>query len=173
MKRLALLALLIIGSAATLSAQNSATIRASNYGATGGAIYYMTAGTLLSGDYNVEMFGGASASSLVSIASGKISSDSGYFDFGYVVVPGVTAAADAFFQVKAWKGATFDTATENGLSTVWSQKTASWNNDPMTPMSGDDGNMPSFIVTTAVIPEPSTIALGLLGVAALLLRRRQ
>lgn len=83
-------------------------------------------------------------------------------------VPGVTAGPITV-RMRAWKTSegTYETATIRGESTPFVISTLG------TP-PGTPGDLPSsftgFIIT---VPEPSTIALGVLGAAALLLRRRK
>jgi hypothetical protein len=71
--------------------------------------------------------------------------------------------------LKAWIGAAgsnFDTATERGFSNTISVTPG------VPPATGADlVGLQAFSMT--IIPEPSTIALGILGAAALLLRRRK
>jgi hypothetical protein len=95
-----------------------------------------------------------------------------------VVVPGVAAGGSATFQVRAWAGASsFEAAqTANG---AW------FGNSPdftVAELSGTDaaGNIhvPTDIsglqaFSLHQVPEPSTIALGVLGAAALFIRRRK
>jgi hypothetical protein len=101
----------------------------------------------------------------------------GFFDNGGMSIPGATGTS-ASLTVQAWVGATtFAAATTKG-SVTFNQAVASWdpNAQPPAPKSGPDLTMPAFTLgegTTPVIPEPSTIALGMLGAAALLIRRRK
>ena len=54
-------------------------------------------------------------------------SEAGYFYGGTGVVPGVTPGTLAYFQVRVWRNAvSFETATERGISTVFTQQTGSW-----------------------------------------------
>jgi len=87
------------------------------------------------------------------------------------VVPGVGVNGTVQVEVRAWEtGKTFATSTRTGSSGVFSVGPLGGPNPPntATPPPGLD-NMPAFTIT----PEPSTIALGALGVGALLLRRRK
>jgi len=85
-----------------------------------------------------------------------------------VTVPGIAAANSATIVMRAWEGASFDSATVRGEST------------PITITLGGDvpgsAPLPPALLTGlqgfTLVPEPSTIALGLLGAAALLYRRR-
>jgi hypothetical protein len=84
-----------------------------------------------------------------------------------VGIPGVTPGSPANLQVGAWIGGpTFDEATARALSESFSVVTGGAGEPPTLPQ---EVNFRSF----SIIPEPSTIALGLLGAGALLLRRRK
>jgi hypothetical protein len=118
-----------------------------------------------------QLYAGKSADSLsavgspVAFYSGK---KAGYFK-GDPVNAGFNGAG--FFQVKAWKGAdTFDASLERGESNVFGltpgDSTAS---PPAVP--ADLAGLEAFSLT--VIPEPGTIALAVLGLAAFFVRRRK
>lgn len=114
----------------------------------------------------------------------------GYFDGGVVRIPSsiIDSGAGAFMEVHAWEtayGATFESAicaapmggrpVGAGISPVFSL-TATGNpnaSPPGTPIPLSD-LVPSFSLTGVPCPEPSTYALGLLGLGALavLYRRR-
>jgi hypothetical protein len=87
-----------------------------------------------------------------------------------VNVPGVAVGANATVRMRAWEGASWDTATIRGES-----------NDVLVQnLGGQIGNNPpspdaplSGLQSFTMVPEPSTMALGLLGAAALLYRRRK
>jgi hypothetical protein len=92
-----------------------------------------------------------------------------------VVVPGVPAGSPATFVLRAWVGgSSFETATqfrgESGQVTVSAL-------GGVPPGGGAPITTPDLAGLTgfalAPIPEPSTIALGVLGAAALLIRRRK
>jgi hypothetical protein len=88
-----------------------------------------------------------------------------------VEIPGVGTGGTATLKIKAWQTSlgTYETAQlARGESAVFTT----------TPLGGGPtppGDLPSSLqgFTVNVIPEPSTIALGALGAAALLLRRRK
>jgi hypothetical protein len=103
----------------------------------------------------------------------------GFFDAGIGVVPGLAANAQGSFILQAWQGTagnpgSFGGAANRG-SVSWSQATGSWSDNlvPPPPPSGASLNIPSSITVGPAVPEPSTLALGLLGAAALLIRRRK
>jgi hypothetical protein len=84
-----------------------------------------------------------------------------------VTVPGVAGGAQATVVLRAWEGAgTYDAAAIRGESS------------PITITLGGAGAPPSLpanlvgLTSFSMVPEPSTLALGLLGAAALLYRRR-
>jgi hypothetical protein len=105
----------------------------------------------------------------------------GYWNFGTDftrVIPGIAGGGSAWIMVRVWdstKGA--DYATAKAAGSAWGDSNA-FQVNPL----GGAGSPPSvpavlaglqpFALTNAV-PEPSTIALGMLGAAALLLRRRK
>jgi hypothetical protein len=86
-----------------------------------------------------------------------------------VTVNGVAAGQQVQVVLRAWEGASYDTASIRGQST------------PITITLGGDipgapPAVPALLTGLAgfsMIPEPSTMALGLLGAAALLYRRRK
>lgn len=76
-----------------------------------------------------------------------------------------------FYEIRAWNNSagsitSFDSATTRGVSSIASRTLTT---SPSTPNFTD--NFANF--SLVVVPEPSTIALGLIGGAALLLRRRR
>lgn len=96
-----------------------------------------------------------------------------YFDGGTITVNGAAVGSSPTLRVRAWAGAaTYDAAQFKGESA----------NFTAGPLGGDVGggnppalpadlvNLKSFVV---VVPEPTTIALGVLGGVALLAARRR
>lgn len=127
-------------------------------------------------------------STLVSVANAPATlAQAGYIvqTAARVLNNGVTIAggADAAVQVRAWStvlGATWEAALLNygqagfesalmGKSSIFNQKTGDASNPTVPPTTLV--NMTSFNVVP--VPEPSVIALGALGLAALLYRRRK
>jgi len=94
---------------------------------------------------------------------------SGWFEGGVVQIPGVTGANYNFcsFLVEAYNGASLGASSVGGMSAIFQALTTS------SPASGVP-NMaaPGFTVQNQV-PEPTTMALGGLGLAALMLFRRK
>jgi len=88
-----------------------------------------------------------------------------------VAIPGVTPGTAANLQVGAWTGgSSYDNASlSKALSTSFSVVTGGAGDPPGLPtdLTGFTG------LTLVQVPEPSTIAFGLLGAGALLLRRRK
>lgn len=108
----------------------------------------------------------------VATAPFRTGAGAGFFNGGEVTVAGVAFNAAATAVVRAWDtntGATYDAASLKGESASW-QLTLTGNpagQPPVTP--GALVGMPSF----NLVPEPSTIALAVLGGVALLFRRRK
>jgi len=118
-----------------------------------------------------QLYAGTSADNLAAVGSpvafytGK---KAGYFSGGSVDV-GFNGAG--FFQVKAWSGAdTFEAALISGVSNVFSGTPGDQTTSPPSTPAGLAG-LEAFSLT--VIPEPGTIALAVLGLAAFFVRRRK
>jgi len=108
----------------------------------------------------------------------------GYFNGGTVVVSQVAPGASGTFRVFAWDSTA-------GAATSYAAALTAWNSGlthggwsaPVTVPTGGAGvpagpplalsGLQPWAVTIVPVPEPSTIALGILGVGALLLRRRK
>jgi hypothetical protein len=103
----------------------------------------------------------------------------GYVDGGAVSVPGVNPGTTFFYQVRAWDGSfeSFDAAVVAGgvlgssevRSRVLGGNLEVEGDDPQSFNILNTSNFPSF----ALVPEPSTMVLGLLGGLGLLWRRRK
>ncbi len=153
------------------------TINFSNVGPGLNAPISKADGTKLSGDkYKAELLVGSSASSLTAVATSAFSSTAsaaGLFLGGSVTLAGQAGGTSPFIQVRAWDtttGATYAAATTKGASTVFVLGAKLGDpsaNPPTTP--------PALLGMTSfsLVPEPSVIALALLGGAALLMRRRK
>ena len=101
----------------------------------------------------------------------------GIFSGGVIEIPGSKAGDIVAITVKAWSASFADYAaaeTGGGLVGTWDQilKVSLGGGTLPTPSLAASGFTGFQVATAAVIPEPSTIALGILGAAALLLRRR-
>jgi len=194
MKKSLLLTALMVGSASAAMAA-VATVNLSNLapvdgnGIPTGPIYYLAPGTQAPSDVFVEIWGGSSASTLEKLNATAITAsfldttgdgngdmylfEGGVGEFSAAVVAG----SDVTMKVRSWTGAaTYDAATFKGETGTWTVKSGSWDKTPPIPLAPDIAlNMPALtmIDTSTVIPEPTTIALAMLGGAALFLRRRQ
>jgi len=191
MKKLALLAALtLMGMSANCFAAAEATVTLNNFDSNIPVLYVASAGGTAvaapgSANINVQLMGGPSAtqlqpvvpsgggSAVIPVAGTAAGGVAGFFDGGVGVVPGVAANATATFQLWAFVGST---PSGQYASATWTQATGSWDPTvvPPAPATGPTLAIPSGGVTVggATIPEPSTIALGLLGLGALLIRRR-
>lgn len=93
-----------------------------------------------------------------------------------VLATGVAGGSQAQLRVRAWQSSfgSYDAAFAGGglvgESAAWTQNTGG-GGSPAGPPISTAAFLPSFGV--AVVPEPSAIALGLLGAGALLLLRRR
>jgi len=94
----------------------------------------------------------------------------GYITSTGIAVPGMPAGTQVVVQMRAWevaKGATYEAALASGEGFGASKSvTLTLTAPPAAP--ADMVGLTAF----SLVPEPSTLALGVLGVAALLLRRR-
>ncbi len=93
------------------------------------------------------------------------------------VVDGVQPGASASFKVRAWQGAASYDAARTTPTAYWGES-AVFTHGPMggTPPGGGlpvTATTIDNLVAFQLVPEPSTIALGVLGAAALLFRRRK
>jgi len=169
--------------AATIGALAQGTVNFSNLpGAIGGAgapIHDTDGTTGLAGTaFFAQLYAGPDAGSLAPIGAAvnfRTGAGAGFVTAADLsraiatVAPGATAQV----QVRAWRasdGATYDAAVaaggHYGFSNVFTVATGG---------SGTPPSLPANLVglqSFSLIPEPSTIALGALGAAALLLRRR-
>jgi hypothetical protein len=157
------------------SAFADASVYLNTYDA-GHPIFYLTSGSPATGsDFFAEVLGGPQGGALAPIASSGVSTFAivaGDFDNGFGSIPGLADNSAGSFTLRAWKGtAGYDAALEKG-SVSWNQTTGANPGAPALPTPATL-NIPSSVLIVAAVPEPSTIALGLLGAAALLIRRRK
>jgi hypothetical protein len=96
----------------------------------------------------------------------------GFFDNGPGIVTGVNGPATVDVVVRGWVGADYATASKSVEKTIAGQKVGAVPAPPAPPTL-EPLQLPADFVIAAPIPEPSTVALVLLGGAALLLRRRK
>jgi hypothetical protein len=174
--------LTVLGVAASFAAFGQGTVNVNNI--KGSTIYFVLNpdGTQAKGaNYSVEVLVGNTL-----IGSKMTIKANGSFALtGAQTVPGVAPGTPATLTARAWDnttGATYDAATTKGTTTF---KTAALggdtDGDPSTPPATSPGMVSGLadgfqgiqMQGAPVIPEPSTIALGAIGAAALLLRRRK
>ncbi|HVY71411.1 MAG TPA: PEP-CTERM sorting domain-containing protein [Verrucomicrobiae bacterium] len=177
MKKLLFLTALV---AAAVGAQAQGTVAFNNHStAVSAPVFDVGGSTLVSGPSIVAalFFNGVQQGDAAPFRTGN---GAGYWNPGSDstrVINGVAAGASATLEVRAWevaKGATFDAAVAAGGKygksdpfTIAALGGQGPSGPPATP--ADMTGFKSF----SLIPEPSTIALGALGAAALLLRRRK
>jgi len=89
----------------------------------------------------------------------------GYITSGDLTLPGVAAGSTYWVKLHAWNSV--DTSWD-GYSPALSLKLGGPTDPPSTPAGLDQLG----ITPVVLVPEPSTIALGVLGLALLLIRRR-
>jgi len=101
----------------------------------------------------------------------------GFISGGTVLVPGVAEGASVWIQLRAWEGAagssyetTFSAAGKTGFSNSINVTLGGPGLTPPAPPATLNG-LTGFAISG--VPEPSTIALGLLGVAGMMIRRRK
>lgn len=149
-------------------------------GFTAGIYYDPTANANITGSVAADPTGTADPSTLnaaLVAATGSGSTapfiGSGYFYAGasFLVQPGAATPAQSSytFMIVAYNGATYDTSTIRGHSTAFYLQDAA----PDVVFGGDLGQAFSAFAVSSVVPEPTTIALGGLGLAALLIARRK
>ncbi|MDP7177560.1 MAG: PEP-CTERM sorting domain-containing protein [Verrucomicrobiota bacterium] len=118
-----------------------------------------------------QLYAGQSADSLSAVGSPVAfytGNKAGYFSGGAVDV-GFNGAG--FFQVKAWQGGdSFEGALVSGASNVFGLTPGDSTASPPG-LPADLAGLEAFSLT--VIPEPGTIALAVLGLAAFFVRRRK
>lgn len=117
---------------------------------------------------------GTSTTPLTPITTFRTTSDAAefYITAAEITVPGLAPAATGQFRVRAWIGAaSYETADPlNRAESPLVSATAGGGNPPL-----PAGNLTGLVgsATIPVVPEPSTLALGIIGGLALLLRRRK
>lgn len=136
------------------------------------AKFQLENGTALSGtDYTVQLLGGAQGtptSGLLPLGSTQFRTGAaaGYVNPLTVTVPGVGGGKNADILVQVFQGAT----TAGTALSTFGPFTVQVNEAPATPLNLPLGTT-AFTVTQ--VPEPTTLALGALGLGALLAIRRR
>jgi hypothetical protein len=166
---------------ATISTYAQGTVNFANVGVGLNAPVFDVDGTtkLEGAGFMAQLYAGADANSLVAVAGATTfltGANAGFFVGGTKAVPGIDLGAAGTFQVRAWDaagGGTYEAAlaagAKAGLSGTFTVTTGG---------GGIPANPPATLVgltsfNLTQVPEPSTIALGLLGAAGLLIRRRK
>lgn len=178
MKKLLLVAACIVASVGAL-AQGTILFNNVAAGTVAGKITDADGTGLAGTAFLAQLYAGADATSLAPVGTAvtfRTGAAAGFVNASTVAIPGVASGVVAsFLQVRAWDatgGATYDAAVSSGKHFGSSAIFASdgplggGGSPPATPAGLK--NFKGF----SLIPEPSTIALGVLGAAALLLRRR-
>jgi len=178
MKRIAILATCLLASILVSHAQG--TVNFFNVGAGVNAPIFNSDGvTKLAGaQFMAELLAGPIGGSLAPVGAATTfltGANAGYFAGGVVSVPGVAGGSPAQFQVRAWDttvGATYAAVLAAGRgygsSTIFQTATGGAGSPPSSPTA-----LVGLTSFSLVVPEPSTIALGIIGGLALLLRRRK
>jgi len=183
------LLILTVTMAATIGALAQGTINFSN-GASGvnSPIFGSDGTTRLAGTgYIAQLWAGSSAASMAPItptATFGTGGSAGYFFGGSRTIPTVAQGSQAYFQVRVWEasaGATWAVASATIGAHVGGDTTGRLGpiiGPYQSPALGGGPTPPpnllgfqSFSLYT--VPEPSTIALGVLGLAGLLFIRRR
>lgn len=188
-----LLTLLAVFAGITVYGQGSVDF-GNNFPNPANGIKVASSGALVpvSGMFHVELFAGPStATTEAQLTTGLLDAPTsttpvriladiqadGFFFGPTAYVQGIAGGGTAVFQVRAWSGSSASYAAALtapgalvGKSTLFT--VAGLGNPLASPSTLPAAlNMPGF--TVAPVPEPSVIVLGILGVGALLLRRRK
>lgn len=128
---------------------------------------------LAGADFLAQAYIGADEASLAPVGTAlpfRTGAAAGYIT-ATPITTGIAAGTAVVIQMRAWeaaKGATYEAAVSGGgIYGKSNLVPVSLSSPPAAP--ADMVGLQSF----ALVPEPSTMALGVLGIAALLLRRRQ
>jgi hypothetical protein len=174
----------------SLSAFGQGTISFQNVGTGFDAKVLNSAGTAIGAGatITIELLAGTSAGNLVAFATPVMTSSwigNGWFNVGApaVALAGHAAGSFPFFQLRAWNnagGTSYSAALAAGqaynLSAVWQLVPGGGLSGLGNPSAVPPVPAPALFgmasYTLIPVPEPSVIALGVLGAAALLLRRR-
>jgi len=179
-KSIAILASLVVLGAANSQAATVGIVNYNNWdsfsvvGVNGTAVDL--ANTFVQLQYTIDGTTGLATSSATGSTTVAVDTAGGYFDAGTAVLSEAAAGKSVSFTLLAWTGAaSYDVATTKATAT-WTQTVGSWNNAATPPATPDNVALaiPGVVqLSTQIVPEPSTIALGILGAGALLIRRRK
>lgn len=194
MKKVLLIVASVLVAGLSAYAQGTLEFANRNIGGVTGAnapVYDLTVGgTLLNETSFVQIFAGPAGSAASALqAQGspvnfRVSPANGYVSSSTVTLNNLDFGQTIAVQVRAWNaagGTTWAAAqaawnsqtagVEIGQSTIFSVTLPAASAPPPlpTPLTG----LQSFAIVPNVVPEPTTIALGLLGAALLFIRRRQ
>ena len=125
--------------------------------------------------FKAQIYAGAEGSAVTALkavpttTTFRTGNAAGYINPVDVSIPGIAGGSKSTMVMRVYNGATYETSTIIGTS------------NPITITLGGAGSPPGpgaemtglTGFTLTLVPEPSTIALGILGVAALLFRRRK
>jgi hypothetical protein len=167
-----LLVLLSLVASLTVQAQ---TVDFKNLDATLNQPVFDVNGTTPLSGFTIELLAGPAGGTLTSFATTTV--NAGYFFGGVVQLSGLSAGAVADIIIRAYNGASFDSSLIRGTSAKFSVITGGAGSPASSPAVFNDANDPngpgfqSFSV--AAVPEPTTIALGVLGGIGMLVRRRR
>ena len=187
MKKLVIVAISLL---AVVAAQAQGTFSFSNTPGGNGvdAAVFDGAGAKLSGDgYLLQIWAGPDAGSLAAASDPqpfRTGAAAGYIKALTATANNVVPGANGVVEARVWRvaaGATFAAAAASGDASPLGNYLKS---NQLTVKSGGDGSPPSLPTAITgltwqnsgklvVIPEPSVIALGVLGGLALLIRRRK
>jgi len=113
---------------------------------------------------------GTGIGSTVGVADAGVGGQLGLYSSGPVFNSGSTANSTITLEVVVYSGSSYATALYRGHSAAFSMPTAAATSASF-PTTG--ASMPGTLSVVAVVPEPTTMALGGLGLASLLLFRRK
>lgn len=177
-KSIAILASLVVLGAANSQAATVGIVNFNNWDSfsvvgVGGTAVDL-ANTFVQLQYTVDGTTGLATSSATGSTTVAVDTAGGYFDAGTAVLSEAAAGKSVSFTLLAWSGASTYGAAPFTATATWTQTVGSWNNAATPPATPDNVVLaiPSAVQLQAV-PEPSTIALGILGAGALLIRRRK